>query len=75
MSTTRPYIVTGKDGSERLIQANSQAQALRHAALNHFAVRAASANEVIELMSKGVKPETASQEAAAQDAATQEPQE
>lgn len=62
MSATRPYIVTDKAGDTRLVQASNQAQALRHAATNQFTVRAATANEVLELMTRGVQPEVASQE-------------
>ncbi len=67
MSAIRPYIVTDKAGDTRLVQASNQAQALRHAAINQFTVRAATANEVIELMTSGVQPEVASQDAATQD--------
>lgn len=61
-TATRPYIITGKDGAHRLVQAGTQAQALRHVATDQFTVKAASASEVIELMQAGVKPETASAE-------------
>ncbi len=63
----RPYVITSKTGTQSLVQANSQSQALRHAALSQFTVRTATANEVIELMSKGVKPEVASQETVESD--------
>ena len=61
-SVVRPYIVTDKSGVQRLVQAGNQAQALRHVATDQFNVKAASASEVIELMTAGVKPETASAE-------------
>ncbi len=50
MSNIRPYIITDKSGATRLVQASNQAQALRHAAINQFTVRAATANDVLVLM-------------------------
>ncbi len=67
MSNIRPYIITDKSGATRLVQASNQAQALRHAAINQFTVRTATANDVLELMAKGVQPEVASQEKDAQE--------
>lgn len=61
-TATRPYVITGKDGAQRLVQAGTQAQALRHVATDQFTVKAASASEVIELMQSGVQPEMASAE-------------
>ena len=58
----RPYIVSDKQGAQRIVQAANQAQALRHVATDQFTVKAASASEVIDLMTAGVKPETASAE-------------
>lgn len=42
-----------------LVQANSQAQALRHIAGKHYTVEVAKAIDVAQLMSKGVKMEVA----------------
>jgi hypothetical protein len=61
-TATRPYIVADKSGAQRIVQAINQAQALRHVATDQFTVKAASASEVIDLMTAGVKPETASNE-------------
>lgn len=55
-SEKRPYLVTG-NGEERLINAQSQAQALRHAAKGVFKVKAANTAEVMRLMGSGVKVE------------------
>lgn len=54
----RPYLVSG-NGEERLINAQSQAQALRHAAKGVFEVKAANTAEVVRLMGSGVKVEEA----------------
>lgn len=57
---TRIYTVTDAAGVARLVQATSQAQALRHVAAGAYTVRAASALDVVELVRQGVQPETAS---------------
>jgi ribosome biogenesis SPOUT family RNA methylase Rps3 len=55
----RIYKVTG-NGAEHLVQATSQAQALRHVAGKQYAVDVAKAIDVAQLMSKGIKIELAS---------------
>ena len=55
----RIYKVTSGDKSH-LVQAVSQAQALRHVAGKTFLVEVAKAIDVAQLMSKGVNLETAS---------------
>jgi ribosome biogenesis SPOUT family RNA methylase Rps3 len=55
----RIYIVTNGD-STHLVQAVSQAQALRHVAGKTFSVDVAKAIDVAMLMGKGVTLETAS---------------
>ncbi len=63
MATNRPYKVTDEfDGTARLVQATSQSQARNFVASQRYSVEAASANDVIDLMSSGVKPETATEE-------------
>lgn len=56
--TKRPYIVSGI-GEDRLINASSQAQALRHAAKGTFTVKTANSGDVMRLMKAGVKVEEA----------------
>ena len=55
----RIYKVTNGD-TTHLVQAASQAQALRHVAGKTFLVEVAKAIDVAQLMSKGVNLETAS---------------
>ena len=55
----RIYVVTNGDQSH-LVQAASQAQAIRHIAGKTFDVRVAKTLDVAQLMSKGVALETAS---------------
>lgn len=55
----RIYKVTSADKAY-LVQAVSQAQALRHIAGRQFTVEVAKAVDVAQLMSKGVQVETAS---------------
>ena len=54
----RIYIVTNGD-TTHLVQAVSQAQALRHVAGKTFSVDVAKAIDVAQLMGKGVQLETA----------------
>ena len=42
-TAVRPYVITDKQGTQRLVQAINQAQALRHVATDQFSVKAASA--------------------------------
>lgn len=57
-TTKRPYIVSGI-GEDRLINATSQAQALRHAARGTFKIKTANSGDVMRLMSAGIKVEEA----------------
>ena len=59
MSEQRIYKVTS-NGATHLVQAVSQAQALRHVAGKTFSVEVAKAIDVATLMGKGVAVETAS---------------
>jgi hypothetical protein len=56
----RPYLVheTGND-TPRLVNASSQAAAIRHVVGSRFKAEAASASDVIQVMVTGVKPEEA----------------
>ena len=56
----RIYKVTNGDKSY-LVQASSQAQALRHIAGKHYTVDVAKAIDVAQLMSKGAQIEIATQ--------------
>ncbi|CDN87380.1 hypothetical protein BN948_01802 [Hydrogenophaga intermedia] len=62
-TNTRPYVVTDKtSGTKRLVRATSQATARSHVARDRFAVEAASANDVLDLIATGVKAEDAAAE-------------
>lgn len=62
-TATRPYIVTDKaTGKQRIVQAGTSAQALRHVAADTYTVAIAKANDVIALMASGVKAEVAGAE-------------
>jgi hypothetical protein len=64
-TATRPYIVTDAfANTTRIIQATSQAQARNFVARDRYTVKAASANELIEIMATGVKPEVANDDKA-----------
>ncbi len=55
----RLYAVTRKDGSTRLVKASSQAQALRHVAIDEYAVTIPSPLTTVDLVSNGVAVEIA----------------
>lgn len=63
--STRIYIVTEindeSPNTKWLIDAQTQAQAVRHITKNQFQVKVASPHEIVELMGKGVKVEKASE--------------
>lgn len=64
MTATRIYAVTNKEtGFEHLVRAANQAQAIRHAARNQFAVEVATQDQLVELIAAGVKVEEAVTEA------------
>ena len=58
MAEQRIYIVTN-GGTQHLVQAASQAQAVRHIAGKTFGVRIAKTLDVVQLMSNGAVLETA----------------
>lgn len=61
----RIYVVVDtQTNSERLVSANSQAQAVRHVVGERFSAAAASAGDVAKLMQAGVKLETAGADSA-----------
>lgn len=59
-TATRPYIVTDTATKKtRLVRATSQAVARNHCARDQFTVRAASANDVLDMIGQGYKAEEA----------------
>lgn len=59
-TATRPYVVVENETQvEHLVQATNQSQARNFVARSKYSVKAASANDVIDLMAKGIKPEIA----------------
>jgi hypothetical protein len=64
-TATRPYVVVENETQvERLVQATNQSQARNFVARSQYSVKAASANDVIDMMAKGIKPEMATDEKA-----------
>lgn len=58
MASARIYVVSNSaTGAQRLVEAPHPAQALRHVTSQDYAVRAASARVVADLMNQGVKLE------------------
>lgn len=58
MASARIYVVTNSTtGASRLVEAIHPAQALRHVTSQEYAVRAASARVVADLMGQGVQLE------------------
>jgi hypothetical protein len=68
MAKTRIYrvIETESDAADRLVDAGSQSQAIRHVVGSRFEATIASPHEVANLVSKGVMVETAGSENAAE---------
>lgn len=62
---SRLYIVTNGDGSERLVDAQTPSQAIRHVVGEKYKARPATAREAADLAGKGIKPESAAKEQAA----------
>ncbi len=63
----RPYVVTSRlTGAQRLVRATNQSQAIRYAVRSDYACTPASADDVIALMGRGIKPEDATDSAAPQ---------
>lgn len=63
---TRIYVVKRADAKPRLVRSTSQAQALRHVALDEYTVDVASQDELVLAIHAGVDVETASADSAAQ---------
>lgn len=60
---TRIYTVKRKDAQKpRLVRATTQAQALRHVALDEYAVEVAGQDELVRALHDGVDVETATTE-------------
>jgi hypothetical protein len=57
-TATRVYIVTGPDGSNRLVKATVASQAITHVAKSAFSAKVASQDDLIAELSKGTKVET-----------------
>ncbi len=62
MAATRIYSVKDKTGEEHLVEATSQAQAIRHVARGMFQIEVATAKEVATAMKAGAVVEDATQE-------------
>ena len=63
MKSIRIYKITSKDtGGVSLVKAGSQAQAMSHVAKSEFAISVATAMEVADLVSAGIKVEDAAKE-------------
>lgn len=58
MATERVYIVTSKEGSERLVNASLRQQALSHVANCDYTVRVASQQDLVRLLPTGVAVES-----------------
>jgi len=60
--STRIYKVTNKAGITQGIRAATQAQAIRHAARGEYKAAVASQDDIVSMMSAGVKIEEAGKE-------------
>lgn len=61
---TRIYFVTADDGEQRLVRAATPAAAIRHAARGRYRANVAAQETLVELLTTGVKVETAGDEPA-----------
>lgn len=59
MSQTRIYCVIAKDGTQRLVEATSQNQAIRHVVTPDYRATIASPKTVAHLLQQGLKLEAA----------------
>jgi hypothetical protein len=57
-TATRIYIVTGPDGTTRLVKATVASQAITHVAKNAFTAKVASQDDLVQALGNGVKVET-----------------
>ncbi len=64
MSSTRIYIVKGPEG-ERLVEAASTSQAIRHVVTPKYTAGVASTKQLAQLMTAGAKVETATSDTVA----------
>ena len=60
--TTRIYIVTAKGKTQRLVEATSAAQAIRHCVAQEYAAKVAGAKDVANLAATGTTVEKASEQ-------------
>lgn len=58
-AATRLYYLSAQDGEQHLVEAASQAQALRHVVANRFSIHVPDAKYVAGLVAQGVKVEIA----------------
>lgn len=58
MSSQRIYLVTTHKGDRRLVRASHRSQAVNHVARTMMEASVARQDELVELVSKGVKVET-----------------
>ena len=56
-TATRIYIVTGNDGTTRLVKATVASQAITHVAKSAFSAKVASQDDLVEALSNGIKVE------------------
>ncbi len=73
MTRTRIYYVTADDGEQRLVRAATEAAAIRHAARGRYRANVAAQETLVELLSDGVKVETAGEEPLADPGPANEP--
>jgi hypothetical protein len=57
-AATRIYLVSGTDGTKRLVTASVASQAITHVAKSAFSVRVASQDDLVRALGSGVKVET-----------------
>lgn len=62
MSVTRIYAVSEKQKPDRLVEAGSAAQAIRHCVRQQFEAEAATPKDIAALMGAGIKVEKASED-------------
>jgi len=57
-TSTRIYIVSTQDGTNRLVKATVASQAITHVAKNAFTAKVASQDDLVQALSNGIKVET-----------------
>lgn len=59
MATQRIYLITHPDGTPRLVKASVRSQALSHVASSLLGIHVATQDDLVDLLSAGVKVESA----------------